>query len=179
MGWKASMIIIQNKSGFNDDKLLLDVLGLSNYVYEEDTVLDRCIWPGDDSINIGYFNNNIIICDDCQIIDDLITDKVSQREKDLIELFPSSEILSVACISTTNYHGYCLIKGGKKVRGKSLNADDGFYMDFGEHIEEEKAIYETSELINGERVWKFDNLPGDIFKEDQLMESFTFGATGS
>src|SRR5258706_9869852 len=103
-----------------------------------------------------------------------MTDEISEVEKSLFRLFPTSEILSVACISTTNYHGYSLIKDGKKLRTKSLNADDGFYFDFGQLIEEEKPIYSKSEILDGKRIWKIEELPDDIFYEDQMMEDFTF-----
>jgi hypothetical protein len=175
MGWKASMIIIENKEGFNNETELLATLGLSDFDYAGTTCLDECIFPGDDSVNIGHYNNNIIVCDDAQIIDDFISDRLSPREKELARLFPRSEILAVACISTTNFHGYAQIKNGAKVRVKALNADNGFYWDSGELMEEEKAIYEGGSVINGQRVWKFEDLPDDLFKEDQLMEDFTFG----
>lgn len=175
MGWNVSMIIIQNPNNFSDENLLLKRLGLSDYVYKEDTFLDECIFPGDESISIGYFNNNIIICDDFQVIDNFMTEEVGETESRLVSLFPTSEILSVACISTTNYHGYSLTKNGKKIRTKSLNADNGFYADFGELIEEEKPIYTISETVDGKRIWKYQALPNEVFYEDQMMEDFTFG----
>jgi hypothetical protein len=175
MGWKASMIIIQNPNNLRDENTLLKHLGLNDFVYREDTVLDECIFPGDESINIGYFNNNIIICDDCQVIDNFMTEEIGEIESQLVSLFPTSEILSVACISTTNYHGYSLTKNGKKIRTKSLNADDGFYSNFGELIEEEKPIYSKSETVDGKRIWKYQELPNEVFYEDQMMEDFTFG----
>jgi hypothetical protein len=175
MSWKASMLIIENKNNFSNNEHLLDVLGLTGFAYTEDTDLDSSLWPGDESISIGYYNDNIIVCDDCLILDDFISDQQTEREKLLTNLFPNSEILAVACTGTTNFHGYAFIKNGKKLRVKSLNADDGFYYDIGEPIEEEKSIYSKSEIINGKRFWKFDNLPGDLFAENQLMEEFTFG----
>ncbi|MEI9957043.1 MAG: hypothetical protein WDM90_12250 [Ferruginibacter sp.] len=175
MGFKVSMIIIQNPKNFNTETLLLKTLGFTDFIYKEDTTFDECMFPGDESVSIGYYNNNIIICDDCQVIDNFISDTLSETEKKIVALFPTSEILSTACISTTNYHGYSLTKSGNKVRTKSLNADDGFYFDFGELIEEEKLIYSNSEIVDGKRIWKIEELPNDIFLEDQMMEDFTFG----
>lgn len=175
MGWNVSMIIIQNPDNFNDESLLLKDLGLNEFIYNEDTVLDECIFPRDESVSIGYYNNNVIICDNCQIIDNFITEEIGEIEKKLVRLFPTSEILSVACISTTNYHGYSLTKNGKKLRTKALDSDFGFYSDFGELIDEEKIIYSTSQTISGKRFWKYNEMPNEIFFEDQMMEDFTFG----
>jgi hypothetical protein len=175
MGWNVSMIIIQNPNNSRDENLLLKLLGLENFKYVEETNLDLSLLPGDESISIGYYNNCIIVCDDAQIIDNFLSDEVSEIESELMNTFPNSEILSVACISATNYHGYSLSRNQKKLRIKSLNYEDGFYYDSGEQIEEEKLIYAKSELIDGIRIWKEEELPDDYFEENQMMEDFTFG----
>jgi hypothetical protein len=59
MGWKVSMIIIQNPDNSSNEKLLLEKLGLGNYEYIGDTQLDECIAPLDKSINIGYYNGSL------------------------------------------------------------------------------------------------------------------------
>jgi hypothetical protein len=43
MGWKASMIIIQNRESFSNEKELLTALGLSDFDYAGTTLLDECI----------------------------------------------------------------------------------------------------------------------------------------
>lgn len=174
MGWKVSMLIIQNPENFSDEALLFEKLGLTNYKYSSDTVLDECICPFDKSINIGFYNGSIIICDGFSLIDSFINDLTTYKERELIKLFPQSELLTVACISTTNAHGYSLIKTGIKTRVKMIDADNGFMYNLGEQFEEEQKIYARSKLVNGQHVWEFDFLPGDEFKEDQMMEEFTF-----
>lgn len=126
------MIIIQNPENFSDEKSLLSSLGLDNYNFVEQTVLDECIYPNDDSISIGYYNNSIIICEGLKLMDAFITDVISYKERKLISLFPDSEILAIACISTSNFHAYSLIDGGYKVRLKSIDADHGKTFDSGD-----------------------------------------------
>jgi hypothetical protein len=55
-----------------------------------------------------------------------------------------------------------------------IDADNGFMYNLGEQFEEEQKIYDRSKLVNGQHIWEFDSLPGDEFKEDQMMEEFTF-----
>src|ERR1700755_3549861 len=99
MGWKASMIIIQNPSQFSDEPELLRLLGRSNFVADGDITLEECIFPGDESISIGYYNTCIVICDDFQLADQFYMDEVSDTGKRLMEAFPTSEILAASCIS--------------------------------------------------------------------------------
>jgi hypothetical protein len=177
MGWKVSMIIIQNPDNSSNEKLLLEKLGLGNYEYIGDTQLDECIAPLDKSINIGYYNGCIIICDGFSVIDSFINDLTTYKERQIIKLFPKSEILAVACISTTNAHGYALIQSGIKTRLKMLDADNGFMYNSGYIFEEEEVIYNRSKLINDQYVWEFEELPGDTFMEHQMLEEFTFGVS--
>lgn len=170
MGWKASMLIIQNPNDFKDEQAILKAFGMGDYEYSEDTTLEECIYPRDESVNIGYYNGCIIICDDFQLSGKFIMDEVSPEEEALIKIFPNSEILTVSCVSTTNFHGYSLIKNGKQVRSKALSADDGFYVNIGTPIEEEQAIYAQSHNKQGKPYWLDDELT-----EDQMMEDFTFG----
>lgn len=175
MGWKASMIIIQNLENFSDEQILLSSLGLDNYKFVEQTVLDECIYPDDESISIGYYNNSIIICDGFKLMDAFITDVITYKERQLISIFPESEILAVACLSTINLHAYSLLKRGHKVRLKSIDADQGKTFDFGDLLQEEIEIYENSVVENGVNYWKFDQSSNDLFQEDQMLEDFTFG----
>ncbi|MFT5848620.1 hypothetical protein [Psychroserpens sp.] len=133
--------------------------------------------PDDESINIAYHNGNIIISDDNQPTAiplkraenlDLTTFEIA-----LIKLFPTSEIITVACHSAINYHGYSVVDSGVKIRFKTLSSDDD-KMVFGSPIEDEIKIYETSVLKCGINYWSYDNDSEAMCTEDQLMEDFTF-----
>jgi len=176
MGWKASLIIIENKHGLTNDNAILKAIGKSDYQFDKEVTLDECIYPNDNSINIGYYNGNIIISDDYQITTNSLEkgDKLNltKEEKGIIELFPNSEIISVACLSTVNYHGYSLINNGIKSRLK-ISAPDTL-IEFGERIDEENSIYANSYQKDGKYYWK-DEDDDEDFEEDQMMEDFTFG----
>ncbi|RXK60645.1 hypothetical protein ESA94_09280 [Lacibacter luteus] len=174
MGWKGSMIIIQDPGNVRDDKKLLSALGLDNYTFSEETLLDECLYPDDNSINIGYFNNTIIICDGFQIIDDFINDVTTYKERQLISIYPESEILSIAFLSTTNFHGYSLIDKGHKVRVKAIDADNGKILDGGEFLSEEIVLYNKGFVDGNTMYWSYEDLPDDKFEENQLLEDFSF-----
>jgi len=177
MGWKASLIIIENVDGITDEKSILKAIGKSEYQFEKETVLVDCINPNDNSITIGFYNGNIIISDDYQItthsLEQTTKLELSKEEKRITELFPKSEIITVACHSSMNYHGYSLINNGEKKRIKIISAETPI-IEFGERIEEEIEIYKNSYQKNGINYWK-DDYDDEDLTEDQLMEDFTFG----
>lgn len=178
MGWKASMIIIENPDNFQDEGEILSALGKADFQFKQKTTLEECIYPGDDSINLGYYRGNLIICDDYQITNSSLENtadlRLSPEELSLCKLFPKSEIVTVACHSALNYHGYSLIKNGKKKRIKTISADDPLF-EMGGRIEEEALIYSKSHQKDGQNYWKYDTDPAEEYVEDQLMEEFTFG----
>ena len=178
MGWKSSLIIIENKENFTDENEILNALGKPDYEFDRELTLDECIYPNDKSINIGYFNGNIIISDDYQITTNSLerSDKLNltKEEKNLVKLLPTSEIVTVACHSAVNYHGYSIIENGIKKRLKIISTDEP-KIEFGERIKEEKKIYERSYSKENKNFWKDETDPKVDFTEDQLMEDFTFG----
>lgn len=178
MGWKTSLIIIENKSNSTDDQAILKAIGKTNYIFDKELTLDECIYPNDNSINIGYYNGNIIITDDYQITSDALEAadslQLTREEKELVTVFPNSEIVMVACHSVVNYHGYSLIQNGIKKRLKVISSDTPL-IEFGERMEEELEIYKRSYLKNNQSYWKNDYDPEDDYIESQLMEEFTFG----
>ncbi|NQX85593.1 MAG: hypothetical protein HRT67_06770 [Flavobacteriaceae bacterium] len=178
MGWKSSLIIIENKEDFTDESEILKALGKSEYEFDEELTLDECIYTNDKSINIGYYNGNIIISDDYQLTTNSleIADKLKMTEEEnrLVELFPTSEIVTVACHSAVNYHGYSVIENGIKKRLKIISSDEP-RIEFGERIKEENEIYDKSYSKGNQNFWKDNDDPEKYFIEDQLMEDFTFG----
>lgn len=193
MGWKASMIIIENKENFEGDDKILAALDKTNFQFQEELSINFDFYQRDESICIGYYNNNIIILDDYQITEKSLERakglKLLKEEKQLVDLFPNAEILTVACHSATNYHGYSLIQNGKKVRLKRASSDSKL-QEFGERFEEEKQIYKDSYQKNGQNYWKNEDEPDpdelefldeddlmmyEDYTDDYFMEDFTFG----
>lgn len=177
MGWKISLILIENQDNFRDEKKILRALGKSDYKFDRELNFYECIYPKDDSINIGYYNGNIIISDDYQLTTKSLEQSkeltLTKEEKNLVKLFPKSEIVTVACHSVVNYHGYSVIENGIKKRLKTISTDDSL-IEFGERIAEENIIYEHSYSKGNQNFWKNNDDPDDDFTEDQFMEDFTF-----
>jgi hypothetical protein len=177
MGWKASLVIIENRNNFSDEKAILKAIGKQDFEFSNDTTLEESINPNDKSISIGYFNGNIVIADDYQLTTKALESAKSlaltSEEKGLVSLFPDSEIVMVACHSVVNYHGYCLIQYGKKKRLKAIVSGDPV-KEFGERTAEEELIYKDAIKKDGTYFWKDDDDPEYVYAEDQLMEKFTF-----
>lgn len=177
MGWKMSIIIIENPDKFEDDIALLKAIGKEGFQFQEETTFEECIYPRDKSISIGNYNGNIIISDDYQITTKSLERannlNLTKEEESLCRLFPKSEIISVACHSVVNYHGYSLIKNGEKLRLKIISLDTPL-VEFGKRLPEEEKIYSKSYQRDGENFWKDETDLEDEITEDQLMEDFAF-----
>lgn len=172
------MIIIENPQNLSDERAILRALGKEEFDPAEEVTLDDALHPNDKSICIGFHQGNILITDDYQITTTSLERnkslELTSEERGLVDLFPHSEILLVACHSVVSYHGYALIKNGRKVRLKTISADDPL-IEAGERLPEEKDIYATASQREGRNYWKNPEEPGAEFTEDQLMEEFTFG----
>ncbi len=172
------MITVNNQPAERvSDRVLLEHLGFGHYEAAGETTLEDCLLPMDESINIGYYNNHLIICDDYLLSDRLERLKgfaqLSDYERTLSSLFPQSEILTTSCHSGINLHMYTLIQNDERKRFKAITSESPV-MEYGELLEEEKKIYAQSAMINGKRVFKNGENTYDC-TEDQLMEAFTFG----
>ena len=174
MGIKASMILIENPNNFNNDKSLLNFLHLKDYKYSGDTTFEQCMYPRDNSINIAYYKNCIVICDDFQLTEQTIRPSIHPIERSLMQWFPQSEIISLMCHSVSNGHAYSIVKANRTIRVKKLDADK-FYFEKGKPLEQEKKIYDKKTMKGSVIGWVSDYNPDEMLSEDQLMEEFTFG----
>lgn len=177
MGYNSSLITINNLPAEPvSDSVILEHIGLGDY--EADGVahgLNLC--PGWQSIWIGYYNNHLVLADDCTLTGKLDYYQDFERllpyEAGLTRLFPHSEILTTACASAANANYYSLVKEGQRLRYKCI-ASGYDRVEYGVRLPEEEAIYATSSMVNGELLFK--NKQGDYeYTEDCLMEDFTFG----
>jgi len=181
MCFKASMIIIHRPYRVVQEDVLLRHLNFNDLEFRGTTTMENCIYPGDKSISVGYYNNNIIICEDylltghLEVTDDPVS--LAGYEEVLSAIFPGSEILTVACHASVNYHLYSLVKNGEKLRFKRVIASSPI-LEYGDRLAEEEVIYADSRVIEGKRLfdsrWKEDNR-NHVLTEDQLMEDFAFG----
>jgi predicted unusual protein kinase regulating ubiquinone biosynthesis (AarF/ABC1/UbiB family) len=180
MGFKASMIIVKNPSKTVSDEELLQQLGFATISFSGEDFFETCMHPRDNSINIGNYNDCLIITDDFQLTTALdltnIPQSLSDYEKVLTKLYPDTEVLTVACHSVTNYHLYSLVKNEQKLRFKKVLSDEPL-LEYGDRIEEEESIYAYSKIIDGQRLFRSMYRNKDVYEyeEDQMMEAFAFG----
>lgn len=176
MGWNTSLIIIENKENYSNENELLKSLGFNNFEQKENTTFDEILNPKDNQIGIGYYNGNLIICDGYLLTTKSLEESenlnLANYEKSLVKIFPKSEIITVSCVSSVNFHGYSLIQNGEKKRLKYVAEE--MKQEFGNRFEEEIEIYKNSYEEDGKLLWKDENDEDDFFTEDQLMEDFTF-----
>ena len=176
MGWNTSLIIIENKENYSNENELLKSLGFNDFQQKENTTFDEILNPNDNQIGIGYYNGNLIICDGYLLTNKSLEESENlnlvEYEKSLVKIFPKSEIVTVSCVSSVNFHGYSLIQNGEKKRLKFVDAE--MKQEFGNRFEEENEIYKNSYEESGKLLWKDENDEDDFFTEDQLMEDFTF-----
>jgi hypothetical protein len=174
MGWNTSLIIIENKKNYSNEIELLKSLGFENFEQKENATFDEILNPQENQIGIGYYNGNLIICDGYLLTTKSIEESknlnLADYEKSLIKIFPKSEIVTVSCVSSVNFHGYSLIQNGEKKRLKIVAEE--MKQEFGNRFEEEIEIYKKSYEENEQLLWKDEN--DDFYTEDQLMEDFTF-----
>jgi hypothetical protein len=180
MGFKSSMVTVSNPSVAISERDLLDKLGCTDFEWVEDTTLEECMYPGDKSINIGYYNNCIIICDDYQFSEELeaaaTIETAAGYEHTLSTLFPGSEILTTSCHSGVNFHLYSMVKDGKRIRFKQISSESSL-REYGRHLQEEDEVYKLSKVVDGKRLFTstYKEEEEYEYEEDQMMEAFTFG----
>lgn len=178
MGWKISLIIIQNPTTAIKDSSLLQGLGFKDYTLRETTHFETALNTRD-TVAVGEINGYKVICDGYKLTEPMFEAphglELSPVECDLVALFPESEILSVACHSVSDYHAYSLIEQSKKTRLKIVSPDEK--IEFGSAFYEEQLWYQKAQNIEGELCWNLDESdnPDDFYREAQLMEEFTFG----
>lgn len=180
MGFKVSMITVQRPIATISDEELMNRLGFTNVTFSGDTTFEECMYPSDKSVNIGHYNDCLIISDDYQLTTSLELSQtphlLSDYEKVLTDLFPDTEILTVACHSAVNYHLYSLVKNGQKLRFKKVVHGEPV-IEYGERVEEEERVYAYSKIVDGQRMFRSTYKDDELYDntEDQMMEDFAFG----
>jgi hypothetical protein len=176
MGWKVSMIIIEDNGANITDETLLAALGEPGYRFDKEATFEECIYPSDNSISIGYYNGNIVVCDDYVITSKILEQSkepgLTAEEQRVASLFPDSEIIAVSCHSVTNFHAYSIMGQGQKIRRKVV-ADGVVADEYGTPVEEEQKLYDNAYVKDGIRYWKNKYDTGEQ-TEDVFMEDFTF-----
>ncbi|MBL7981402.1 MAG: hypothetical protein JNL52_06275 [Flavobacteriales bacterium] len=172
------MIIVERPGPNVDDEQLLHELGFASFASLGTETLEGAVESRNAFIGIGRCNGHLIITEGHKLTEKLERTKdpaaLLPYEQTLSRLFPGSEVLSVACHSTSNYAMHSLVKDGVKLRYRRIDCD-GKALVHGAPLAEEEPIYARSQMIGGVRMFRGEE-PGGAYEytEDQLMEDFTF-----
>ena len=94
MGWKISLVIIENNNKFSNDELLLKKAGFRT-IKKVDTVDFETALGTKNKICIGNINDNIVICDDYKLTEYFLSENnnldLTEGEKNISSLFPTGE----------------------------------------------------------------------------------------
>src|SRR6186713_1887031 len=145
MGWKASMLIVNNPTAV-DNYTLLQELGFKNLTKIQDEPLDAVIYPKSGRVYIGTYKGNLVICANDFAEDDFLKDQNAEVKQVLAKVFPSSEICAIALHSVVNLWGYVVMQGGKTLRARAGSSEDGTFVEVGEPLEEEKEQLSKSTI---------------------------------
>jgi len=173
MGWKLSMILINSEKPF-DKNAFFNELGYYQLQEAGNEPFEIALYPPEDRIFIGQYQGNTLVCLQDLPLDSL-NESVSVAENLLSTQFPNTDIVTLALHSGFNFWGYSLTRNGKKVRARAGSGDDGTIVEFGEILEEEKALFAQSHVNDeGERIFVLNRFPDHEFTEDQVGENFVF-----
>lgn len=174
MGWKVSMIIVNNPIHINPIEIL-NRLGCKGYsLYESKNVNDILPFYNNNEVYIGNYRNNLIIYN-WILPENLLLDKSTDLEINLLSLFPSSEICVIELFSTVNFWGFKVFKNQKLIRHKVGDADHGTHIDIGEPLPEELELLSKSFIDDeGNRKYNLDEGENEPYSEDQVGEEFVF-----
>ena len=175
MGWKASMLIVNNPTPVDHQKLLQD-MGFANLNKIEDESFNSVIYPEDGRVYIGTYKGNLIICSNDFAHDDFLKNQEAKAKQVLASAFPSSEICAIALHSGVNLWSYAVMQHGKTLRARAGSSEDGTFVEIGEPLEEEKELLSKSTVgKNGKRTYILRAEDADDpYQEDQVGENFVF-----
>ena len=89
MGWKASMLIVQNTSGLKTAEEIVQKIDNNYYELAGEVTLEQGINPHDESIYIGFHHDNIVLTMDAEYILMSITDGEGLIENRLKKMKPN------------------------------------------------------------------------------------------
>lgn len=167
------MIVVKPVEQFDRDALLAG-LGFQDYVQVEETTLEKAIYPYDDKVYIGQYQDCLIICD-VMLSSSCLTAELSAEEEFLMKTFPYTEIGVFVLQSTVNFWGYAVLADGQKIRARAGSSDDGTFLDHGGPLAQEMALLAKSTVdADGYRMYTMDDYPDEPMTEDQMGEEFVF-----
>jgi hypothetical protein len=176
MGWKSFFIVIKPVTEF-DLPTLMEGLGYDHLVPSGETTFETAIYPHDDTVYIGQYEDCLIICD-VVLSSGCLTEEITHEEKFLMKTFPNTEIGAFVLQSTVNFWGYAVLADGQKIRARAGSSDDGTFLDHGSPLSQEFMLLAQSTLEeDGSRIYNLESFPDEPMTEDQMGEDFVFMLT--
>lgn len=167
------MIVINSADQIEDSEIAAK-LGFEAVEEVESLHLDSVLNPDDGLIYIGKYKGNTIICTQ-DIPLEFLDQGVSRWETSLCQLFPDTEIASFVLHSVVNLWGYSVTKNNQKLRARAGSVESDFQLDEGKILEQEQYLFSLSEKdADGNRVYRFPDMPDDLFDDNQVGENFVF-----
>lgn len=172
MGWKLSIVIV-NGATHSSEKDLLKTLGYKGLIEIDQEPFEVACYPESSTIYIGKYNGNTIICEQ-NIPIEFLENPLSEKEYQLNQLFPDTEVCSLSLQSTVNFWGITISKNGKRIRTKGGESENGTFVDDGKPLIEEEKLLSKSEETELGRIYHLEEFPNETFSEDAVGEDIVF-----
>lgn len=159
MGWKAFAIFATAEPGYFASKPVHDTeradrlrnqLGLSAYERTGAADFDSAMYPRSGTLAIGAYPQGTIVCErdlpsyffDAPARRTINETKVKRPDfkAQLLDLYPTGQVLAIVLHSVVNLWGYSLYANGQLVRSAAGAADDGLITNTGQPLPEESRV---------------------------------------
>lgn len=171
MGWKASLIFIDNVQTTNNEQNILSALNQEDFIYTGDASFEEALNAEKDKTYIASLNNVLIIgTAEAPVL--FISDYLSDFEKTLADYFNNSEICGITLQSNVNHWGYGIIKNNEKIRVSAGNYAMPLIADYGTPVEEEHDL--LSKVVTKEDGSKVFIINNEEYQYDMAGENLVF-----
>lgn len=137
---KGTQILAQLYSGFNTNFL------------RSSSLLDE-LTTKKSHVAVGAYEHGFILCDTAGMEPEFKFPGVLIEQ--IHRLYPRSIVLSLELAGVCNYFCYAIYENGELIRAYGGSPFDGIVVDHGDPVAEEIDYFENSEVIDGERVFRY------------------------
>lgn len=190
MGFKAACIFVSEKEpGFlgtlpnhcrEDVEPTLERLGLRLKRRLGPVDLSDGIFPDDGQTVIGCFTGTLFIADQKRVSAAVEFPEKCSLLRSILQTYPRATIMVMSLHSVSNYFGYALYEGGKRIRAHSGVSDEpNVDWEEGAPLPEELPHYSRSHVRDGQRFFLTD-VAGKTEEVDSASygETLTFAVAG-
>jgi hypothetical protein len=165
MGWKACAIFASTEPGYfgtepqhqpQQADALCHQLGFAGYVRTGESDLESALYPSSGALSIGAYPHGTIVCErnlpghffDTQARQAIQGASVKRPDfqTQLLNLYPTGQVLAIVLHSVVNLWGYSLYAKGQLVRSAAGASDDGLFANIGEPLPEESRVLDRCSI---------------------------------